>query len=149
MNAVRNFFILFSFLFINVALASEKESASPYAFQGVHFLASYNGCDEAALTNLKQLSSVMLEAARASGATILDSAEYVFPPDGLTMVLLLSESHASIHTYPEHQACFIDLFTCGTKCSSERFDKVLRDYLKPKDVQARLLVRNQSIAEKS
>jgi S-adenosylmethionine/arginine decarboxylase-like enzyme len=67
----------------------------------------------------------------------------------LTMVFLLSESHASIHTYPEHGACFVDLFTCGNKCSGEKFDQALREYLKPAHVTARVLIRDEGIAERS
>src|SRR5690348_2184630 len=87
--------------------------AEDYRFYGRHFIASYLDCDEEALNNVVKLSEAMHQAAAASGATVLKGSEYIFPPTGLTMVLLLSESHASIHTYPEHRACFIDLFTCG------------------------------------
>lgn len=113
-----------------------------YQFLGRHFIASYYDCDHEALVNLKQLSQTMKRAARGSGAHILQSSEYVFEPDGFTMVILLSESHASIHTYPEKNGCFIDLFTCGTKCSAEKFDKILRDYLQPKEVSSQVLARN-------
>ncbi|MBI3508880.1 MAG: S-adenosylmethionine decarboxylase, partial [Chlamydiia bacterium] len=82
-------------------------------------------------------------AVQQSGATVLDSARYVFTPNALTMVYLLSESHASIHTYPEYNACFVDLFTCGNKCSAERFDAALRAYLKPRNVNARMFERTE------
>ena len=64
------------------------------------------------------------------------------------MVILLSESHASIHTYPEFNACFVDLFTCGEKCSSEYFDQALQSYLKPKLVNGRTLIRTHEITDK-
>jgi S-adenosylmethionine decarboxylase proenzyme len=138
-------FLLICFAF--VVSAYPEEQAETYQFKGTHFLASYSGCDESALTNIEELPQAMLKAVRDCGATILESAEYVFPPDGLTMVILLSESHASIHTYPEHHACFVDLFTCGNKCSFEKFDASLRDYLKPKEVCAKVLSRCQDIEE--
>lgn len=105
-----------------------------YSFAGTHFTASYKGCDHQALTNISKLKEKMLEAANASGAKILGLADYVFEPDGYTMVVLLSESHASIHTYPEFDSCFVDLFTCGNTCSSEKFDAILKEYLKPTQV---------------
>lgn len=123
---------------------SEKEE---YAFCGKHFIASYSGCNQEALNDYKRLEEVMLEAASASGATILNSSKHVFPPSGLTMVILLSESHASIHTYPEFQSCFVDLFTCGDRCSSDRFDQVLRDYLAPEKVSTHSLIRHDDIEE--
>ena len=139
------FLLIFS-LFFCLAYGSE-EQIDVYQFKGTHFLASYSGCDESALTNISELPRAMLKAVEDCGATLLESAEYVFPPDGLTMVILLSESHASIHTYPEHHACFVDLFTCGNKCSFEKFDACLREYLKPKNVCAKVLSRCENIEE--
>ncbi len=130
--------------FLSVVNANETEL---YQFKGVHFLASYCECDLDALCDVDGLTDAMTRAANESGATILQSSRYVFPPHGLTMVILLSESHASIHTYPEHGACFVDLFTCGDKCSSEKFDAVLQEYLKPKSVDQRTLLRNEAIRE--
>lgn len=120
-----------------------------FQFKGQHFLASYCDCDHEALINLKALEQAMLASAEKSGATILKSASWEFlPENGFTMVILLSESHASIHTYPEFNACFVDLFTCGEKCSSEYFDQALRSYLKPKSVNGRTLIRTKEISEK-
>lgn len=117
-------------------------SAEEYHFAGSHYLASFYDCDHEALTDLDQLRKTMKKAIELSGATILSSTDYVFLPDGLTMVWLLSESHASIHTYPEHNACFVDLFTCGENCSYEKFEKHILEYLSPKNVQNRIILRN-------
>lgn len=124
--------------------AAESEA---YEFAGKHFLASYLDCDTEALKNVGQLVNAMDKAVEASGATILGSKAYHFEPDAVTVVYLLSESHASIHTYPEHGACFVDLFTCGDNCSSAEFDKSLREYLKPKEVDAKLFLRSHQTQE--
>ena len=113
---------------------SEKLEEEAYYFQGKHFIASYTGCDQKKLSDVESLQAVMMNAAKECGATILDSIHYVFPGNGLTMAILLSESHASIHTYPEHSSCFVDLFTCGDNCSYEKFDAILRAYLTPKEM---------------
>jgi S-adenosylmethionine decarboxylase len=118
-----------------------------YLFKGKHFIASYLHCDLKALCDLDSLIHAMDHAVLGSGATILEKTPYVFPPNGLTMVYLLSESHASIHTYPEHGACFVDLFTCGDICSAEEFDKTLRIYLSPKTVKAHLFSRDEDLQE--
>jgi S-adenosylmethionine decarboxylase proenzyme len=122
---------LFLFLCIGASLLSAPNEPGTYQFVGRHLVASYHGCDRAALSNTKRLAEVLEQACRASGATILDSCQYRFDGNGLTMVILLSESHASIHTYPEHGACFVDIFTCGHTCSQEKFNTVLQEYLKP------------------
>jgi S-adenosylmethionine decarboxylase len=121
--------------------------ASDYQFAGKHFFASYLECDEEALRNIDNLINAMDNAVTSSGATILNKCSHTFPPTGLTLVYLLSESHASIHTYPEFNACFIDLFTCGDSCSSEKFDTALRAYLKPKQVTDKLFLRHHSNEE--
>ena len=118
-----------------------------YHFAGKHFLASYLDCDSEAISDVANMLSAMDAAVLASGATLLDATSYVFPPSGLTVVYLLSESHASLHTYPEHGACFVDLFTCGDHCVAEQFDAALRSYLKPKQVNARFFLRNESTHE--
>ena len=136
---------VFSFLFFCLFLFNlrAEELSEEYAFSGRHFIASYTQCDHDALVNLDNLKKAFLFAVDQCGATLLDSADYIFQPDGLTMVVLLSESHASIHTYPEHNACFIDLFTCGTKCQAEKFDAALRSYLHPKHVAHKILSRSE------
>ena len=114
-----------------------------FQFWGRHFIASYNKCDQERLTS-PELVIAMREAIEASGASLLSEAVYTFPNAGLTAVFLLSESHASIHTYPEHSSCFVDLFTCGERCRSEEFDAVLRKYLNPRSVDARVMIRHES-----
>lgn len=118
-----------------------------YKFLGKHFIANYSECDGAALCNVEGLMEAMREGVKQSGAQILDESSYVFTGDGLTMALLLSESHATIHTYPEHNACFVDLFTCGDHCHFAPFDQVLRDYLKPNAVESKVLIRDEAFTE--
>lgn len=130
-----------------IVLCSSVSGYSDYQFKGTHFLASYSECDPEALSDIPALSKAMLDAVQDCGATILTSSEYIFPPDGLTMVILLSESHASIHTYPEHGSCFVDLFTCGNKCFFEKFDASLKTYLQPKRINSKVLIRGDEIED--
>jgi len=134
--------LFIAFLAVSSLLSANEDEAPQYNFVGTHFMASYKECDVDALTNLPKLKEALIQAARASGATVLDTVDYTFEPDGLTMVVLLSESHASIHTYPEHRACFVDLFTCGHNCSAAKFDEALRSYLAPADVTESVATRN-------
>jgi S-adenosylmethionine decarboxylase len=120
-----------------------KVHSEEYLFSGKHFIASYLGCDEEAMNDNAGLRKALLAAAEASHAQVLDYVDYEFTPQGFTMAVLLSESHATIHTYPEHHACFVDLFTCGDKCSSANFDAVMRAYLKPASVESTELIRSE------
>lgn len=116
-----------------------------YKFQGTHYIAEYFDCDSASITDTDTLICVMNEAVKESGATVLNTRSHVFPEtSGLTMLTMLSESHASIHTYPleeEGRACFVDLFTCGDKCDYEKFEEKLVEYLKPRRLERIVLVR--------
>ncbi len=113
-----------------------------YEFQGRHFIASYYGCSHEALLNKEELQKAMINASLAAGAGVLDYIDFHFDGEGYTLVILLSESHASIHTYPEHNACFVDLFTCGDKCFHEAFNEALSSFIKPADAHIRTLIRN-------
>lgn len=130
---------LFFFLCFFSALLANKETE--YDFYGQHLIVSYYGCDNKALLNLPLLEENMLLATENTGATVLSSAKKEFPGGGFSMIILVSESHSSIHTYPEHGACFLDIFTCGTTCQVERFDESLRAFLKPQKVSKQLVVR--------
>lgn len=127
---------IFALLFLPFFLFSEE-----YEFKGQHFIASYYGCDSESLTDSEALRGVMNQAAEASGATVLTESYYLFDEGGMTQVLLLSESHASIHTYPEHNACFVDLFTCGDTCQSEPFHQTLKEFLKPAHTELEIIRR--------
>jgi S-adenosylmethionine decarboxylase len=80
---------------------------------GKHCLLNVYGCDSQLLENVDLIISTLKEASEECGATILQCSYHKFEPQGLTAFLLLSESHISIHTYPEHECAAIDIFTCG------------------------------------
>ncbi|HVC96276.1 MAG TPA: adenosylmethionine decarboxylase [Pirellulales bacterium] len=124
------------------AVAVTVRPREEHEFFGRHLLASYVGCDPLALADHRGLMKAFRGAVSASGATLLGELSHEFSPSGMTAIVLLSESHASIHTYPEHQACFVDLFTCGRICSAERFDAVLREHLRPHEARHRTVLRH-------
>jgi S-adenosylmethionine decarboxylase proenzyme len=76
--------------------------------------------DDAAL-----VTRALEAAAAAAGASIVGHVSHSFQPCGLSVVLLLAESHISIHTFPEARAAFVDIFTCGG-CDPERGAEVIR-----------------------
>jgi len=63
--------------------------------------------------NSEQAYRLFADAVRSSGLTVVDEGFYKFNPHGFTCFLLLSESHASLHAWPEYGYCAIDLFTCA------------------------------------
>ena len=71
------------------------------------------------LNDCEYLKSVMVEAVSRSGATIVGESFVRFNPQGVTGVLVLSESHLSIHTYPEEGFAAVDCYTCGNTVDPE------------------------------
>jgi S-adenosylmethionine decarboxylase len=126
----------------NAPLVAGNTAPLEHEFVGRHLMANYVGCDPTALADHHRLLAALRDAIEASGATLLSELSYDFAPAGMTATMLLSESHASIHTYPEHGACFVDLFTCGRSCSAERFDAVLCEYLCPAKAHRRVVLRH-------
>ena len=81
---------------------------------GNHGLLDLYGCDEAILKDEGRLKTTLVAAAQAAEATILTEHFHTFSgAGGVTGVLLLAESHISIHTWPEHRFAAIDAFICG------------------------------------
>jgi S-adenosylmethionine decarboxylase proenzyme len=120
-----------------------------HEFTGRHLLLTYSGCDLAVLGDPARLLDALRQAVVASGATLVESVSHQFTPAGFTAVLLLSESHASIHTFPEHSACFVDLFTCGMICDHERFAEELQFALRPTTIDRRLIQRDRPSSRNS
>jgi S-adenosylmethionine decarboxylase len=100
-------------------------------FTGRHIIAEMVGVSPALLDDEPHLLQLLHQALTAAQATILHILSHRFTPQGVTVLALLSESHASIHTYPEARACFVDIFTCGQSTHPERALVLLVEAMRP------------------
>lgn len=82
-------------------------------FAGAHLIADLVGC-RADLDDHEALGQLAVDAAEGHGATVLDVLGHEFDPSGVTVLVMLAESHVSIHTWPERAAAHVDVFTCGS-----------------------------------
>jgi S-adenosylmethionine decarboxylase len=80
---------------------------------GTHIVCELSGCDGTALTNVDAVREMMIGAAKASRATVMEVAFHRFEPQGVSGVVVLAESHISIHTWPETGYAAMDFYTCG------------------------------------
>ena len=80
---------------------------------GKHYLLNLYGCSFVLLNDVYCLIDLLENAAAASGATVIQTISKKFDPQGVTVLCLLSESHISIHTWPEKGEAAVDVFTCG------------------------------------
>jgi S-adenosylmethionine decarboxylase len=81
---------------------------------GKHFLLNLYGCSSVLLNDEQFLIDLMENAAIASGASVLKTVSHKFDPQGITAICLLSESHISIHSWPEEGKAALDVYTCGS-----------------------------------
>ena len=81
---------------------------------GHHILADFYNCDPQKLDDVEQIRTFMHEAAVNAGATIVQENFHKYAPVGVSGVVVIQESHLTIHTWPECAYAAVDLFTCGT-----------------------------------
>ncbi|UCG78868.1 MAG: S-adenosylmethionine decarboxylase proenzyme [Nitrospirota bacterium] len=105
---------------------------------GSHLLVELRDCNREILKDLQKVTDAMVSAAQRAKATIVDVSFHEFNPFGISGMVVIAESHLSIHTWPEYGYAAVDIFTCG-------------DVIKP-EVAAQYLIekfesRNPSIVE--
>ncbi|HEX8012820.1 MAG TPA: adenosylmethionine decarboxylase [Casimicrobiaceae bacterium] len=72
-------------------------------------------CETTHLDDLAWVKRTLINAARAAGATIVETVFHKFSPWGISGVVVIAESHLAIHIWPENRYAAVDVFTCGAK----------------------------------
>jgi S-adenosylmethionine decarboxylase len=102
-------------------------------YAGTHLLADLWGASQ--LDDPDHIDAALRAAALAAGATILHSHFHHFSPNGgVSGVVILAESHISIHTWPERNFAAVDIFMCGA-CDPYLSIPVLQDAFLPANIQ--------------
>jgi S-adenosylmethionine decarboxylase len=91
----------------------------------------------------KEIKRVLIEAAKRGKNVPLEFSFHKFNPHGITGILLLAESHISLHSWPEFGFVAIDIFSCGKKKFPERALKYLKSVFKPKKIEVTKIVRGK------
>jgi S-adenosylmethionine decarboxylase len=81
---------------------------------GIHLLIELWSCNRQKIDNLDYLERIMSQAAEIAGATVLKTAFQDFNPQGVSGVVVIAESHLTVHTWPEYGYAALDIFTCGS-----------------------------------
>jgi S-adenosylmethionine decarboxylase len=111
--------------------AHERHSAREYL--GRHVLAEFWGCRH--IDDPTQVEAALIEAAEAAGATVLNAKLHHFGQGmGITGVVMLAESHISIHSWPELSYAAVDVFVCG-KADPHRAIESLKQYFLPTEIK--------------
>jgi len=80
---------------------------------GQHAIIDLSGCNSEIIGNCKLIHDTLVTAAEMARLTVIGIMDHRFIPEGYTAVLMLEESHLSIHTWPEHNYASIDLYSCN------------------------------------
>ncbi|OHE55346.1 MAG: S-adenosylmethionine decarboxylase proenzyme [Thermodesulfovibrio sp. RBG_19FT_COMBO_41_18] len=80
---------------------------------GTHLLIELKECNPEILKSLEKVRSIMVSAAKEAKATIIDISFREFNPFGISGLIVIAESHLTIHTWPEYGYAAVDIFTCG------------------------------------
>ncbi len=105
-----------------------QKSTNDFQMGGSHLLVDLYDCDASLITTVAYVEQVMNDAALAAGATIVGSKFHQFTPQGVSGALVLAESHLTIHTWPEHGYCAIDIFTCGAMNNYAAFEVLKKGF---------------------
>lgn len=92
---------------------------------GHHSLIELSGCDAEKLKRVAGVRRAMLEAARRANGTIVKAVFHAFSPWGVSGVVVIAESHLTIHTWPEHGYAAVDVFSCSPKLKQAEVRKWL------------------------
>jgi S-adenosylmethionine decarboxylase proenzyme len=111
---------------------------------GRQTLIELRGCDAARLRDIAGVRALMLDAVRQSGGTYVTDVFHHFSPHGVSGVIVIAESHVTIHTWPERGYAAADVFTCGAGFRHEVFVRWMQDGLLAAEVKTRALSRGDA-----
>lgn len=97
---------------------------------GIHLLIELCGCDAERINDLAYVTQTLLYAAESAGATIVGHKFHRFNPQGISGVVIITESHFTLHSWPEYKYLAIDIFTCGDKVDPWKASSYLEDAFK-------------------
>ena len=100
-------------------------------------------CD-ADLNDADNLMRILEKAAKIAGSTVVDRYIHRFQPVGVTVFLILAETHLSIHTWPEHKYASLDIFICGKEKNPEDAWESIKADLRPQSYKIKEHIRTIS-----
>ena len=101
---------------------------------GRHVYGDLYGSPRELLSNREFLVSIVEEAVREGGASILETRSWVVGGEhgGVSVIVLIVESHVALHTWPENEYATLDVYTCGEKADPWKIFNYIVKALKPK-----------------
>lgn len=92
---------------------AEARERPAHGTLGVQYVVECSGCNPDVIGSVERVQAILLEAADRAGAHVWGVSVHRFPPNGVSGVVVISESHLSVHTWPEARYAALDIYTCG------------------------------------
>lgn len=103
---------------------------------GRQILVEFYDCNEDHINDVGYIENALIEATKASKATIITHNFHKFNPHGVSGVVVIAESHVSIHTWPEYGYAAVDIFTCGETIDPWIIQEYLKDSFESKNISS-------------
>lgn len=113
----------------------DEKSVSKLPTVGYQIIAEFYGVKQEFLTSASSLKSLVIEGLKRSKLTTEEVFLKEYSPYGLSLIIILVESHCHLHTWPEHDYLSLDLFVCEAKEKAEEFFHFLLQRIEPIDYQ--------------
>lgn len=97
---------------------------------GTHVLLEFRDGNRVQLNDLDHIRTILYKAAEHANMQVLKEASHKFEPHGLTALLLVAESHISVHTWPEFDSCAVDIFCCASKEKAMKAASIFKQEIK-------------------
>ena len=107
----------------------------------IHILFTLKGCPFELLDDSQYIRMLLYKTVKMCGANLLDLNVHKFEPQGVTGFAMISESHISIHTWPEKEMALCDIFTCGDGQLTDAGVEYMKEQLKATDIVSNEFVR--------
>lgn len=103
---------------------------------GRQILVEYYDCDSDKINDVEFIESAFLQATRDSGATIISHNFHKFSPHGVSGIVVIAESHVSIHSWPEYNYAAVDIFTCGDTIDPWTIQEYLKEAFESQNISS-------------
>lgn len=118
------------------------DSQGEYSPHGIHIAMECGGCLPELLEDAELLKKTMVLCAEEAGATVVDSLIHSYNPAGLSGVVVISESHLAVHTWPQIRYASFDIYTCCRRELADRISQKLEAAFQPDRVTRKVLERS-------
>ena len=92
------------------------------------------GIEKLLINDNIKIESIVLDSLKENNFGILEVTKHYFEPHGFTMMVLLSESHLAIHTYPEYNSIYFNMYSCRGPEDAEKTFEIFKKNISPKKI---------------